>query len=182
MHLMIISYILTNFQHIFVSTCICGVTKTSHLEKQHESYKCFSPSHKLLSLLEFWRRLSEEGGWVAVAVCSVIIVSSWLKQLLAGSALSSSDRWLTRANTLAVTLLFLVRKSPGNCQQDPPPTIYTFTTFIKNRRDCWPLVSIHFFPCLIVRLWPSIVQDMSCCFRCCVMWQLLLAKPSAAWQ
>lgn len=76
MHLMIISYILTNFQHIFVSTCICGVTKTSHWEKHHECYKCFLPSHKLLCLLEFWRRLSEEGGW---ACCCCLFCRHCLK-------------------------------------------------------------------------------------------------------
>lgn len=64
----------------------------------------------------------------------------------------------------------------------PPPPQYTFTTLFKHRQDCLTLVSIHFFRCLIVGLWPSIVQVVWRYFRCCAMWQLLFVKLTVAWQ
>lgn len=130
-----------------------GIVKNI-MEKQHEWYwilwlKSFSPSHKLLLPS---RRVLEAAEWKkeTVAVWSLIIVRSWLKLLLAGDWQEQTLRQLRYCSWEGNLL--------GTVSRPPPPPPYTFTTLFKHRQDCLPLVSIHFFHCLIVGLWPSIVQ------------------------
>lgn len=79
--------------------------------------------------------------------CNSVIVWVRLQSPLAASSVSSSGRWLTRANTRPVAALFSFGKSPGNCQQTAQAHTHkrTSTTLSQTHKEgCLQLVSIHF--------------------------------------
>lgn len=144
------------------SICILRGIAKNIMEKQHECYwilwlKSFSPSHKLLCLrVEFWRQLSEKRRQLLFGPSSLSGVDSsccWLIRLCRHLAGDWQEQTLRQSGYCSWEGNLL-----GTVSRHPPPPQYTFTTLFKHRQDCLTLVSIHFFRCLIVWLWPSIVQ------------------------
>lgn len=83
---------------------------------------------------------------------SLDAVWSWPRPLSAASSLLSSGRWRTKANTPASHGIVHWREISWEPSAVPP------TNLCKHRQDCIPLVSIHFFHWLVVRLRLAIIQ------------------------
>lgn len=158
---------------------------------QDESNKQGGKKVFTLLIVTFWFLVtspfhsSSTRGNIRFLVPSVIV---WvrLESLLPASSVSSSGRWLTRANTRPVAALFPVGKSPGNCQQTAE--IHTHTNaqlqhFLKHTHThtegCLQLVSIHFFLRRIVGLWSSLSPLCRVFLSQPAMWQLLLVRWTA---
>lgn len=107
------------------------------------------PSHRV------WKQLCEDGG-ISVAVLRVSHHSLELTQAAVAWFVSVVIWQVTdKSKHSGSHGIVHGREISWEPSADFPPT---FTSPYKHRQDCLPLVSIHFFRCLIVKLRAAIVQ------------------------